>query len=201
MTTLEAYHITRKFKTSFKDATPALYININLHKQTTVQNKNVKYFIKIFENDNVFFSKRTSKEVYESFKIKEDASANEVYHHKIKNIERPYYFTSIGLVDEETFFLAEDIMENLTFIKKKELEIDSVYKSIQGKEYLFIGEISINNDFADSDIYSYQLLSLNDKRFLNLASIKLIEYVREQKKDVLLIRTDISSESKKLVFK
>ena len=200
MTTIEAYHITRKFRTFFKTATPEVYKKIMLHKQTTLETNKVKYFIKVFKSNDVFFSKLISKHIYESFDIEKEPSANEFHHHEIKNIERPYYFTSIGLVDQETFFLAEDIMENLTFIKKKDLNIDSIYKSIQGKEYLFIGDLTINTNFPESDTYPNQLFCLTDGTFLNFSSIKLIEYIREQKDSVSLIRNDLLSDSKKLIF-
>ena len=53
---------------------------------------------------------------------------------------------SIGLISLEEFYEAEDIMENFIKLKKRDLEINKIYTSINEKKYKYIGKFKNNKD-------------------------------------------------------
>jgi len=192
MTLLEAYNITRVFETNYEKEKPFSSSEIELIKTTI--DKKVKYYYWIHHHeDDRIIAKMMSKKKYNSYDIKEK-------HNNImtkKRIEEKMFLTSIGLVSEEDFYLAEDIMENTKFLKKKDLEIDSVYLDVKGREFLYTGNLIMNQGYMTEKIYKSQLFDIKNNRFLNLSSLKLVEFSYEYKKD---IHIDIiyTAESKRL---
>ena len=63
----------------------------------------------------------------------------DIYQNKLKG---NFYFTSVGLVSESDFYIAEDFLEeNNTRIGKDELEVGNIYMSNKGIRYAYLGEI------------------------------------------------------------
>ena len=129
MTSKEAYHITRPFSNNFKDIqTPSL---LTSH----LTNLFMAEKINLYSKENGYVSCIHYKKFREQFKI---------------NI--PFYITSKGLITEEKYLLAQDIMEQIIPIKKRELIVGMKYKSIIGNEYVYIGDILLSfrpDDFSD----------------------------------------------------
>jgi len=100
-----------------------------------------------------------------------------------------YYFTSVGLVTENDFFLAEDIQERYTKgIKKKDLEVNSIYFSNKGKEYLYLGGFQIKNIIKEDNklikntiLTEEYLYDLSKGEVVKKNSVKLVKFEKENR--------------------
>ena len=119
---------------------------------------NVKYY---------FSSINTYAKMYMFGVFKDDILNNK--------LKKSAYFTSIGFVSVDDFFLAEDMLENSQFIPRKDLLLNKVYLTDKGKEYLYIN-ISEKNIFMKE----YNLISKENKSwnaFIDLSTSKIIKGV------------------------
>jgi len=196
MTILEAYNITKSFQTYFGKEKPFLSSEIMLIKIKNF-NRLIHYYWFVGQNGNRI-KKTMSKKTYDSYIVKEieNTSSNK----SLKKIDESLFLTSVGLVSEEDFYKAEDIMENTKFLKRRDLEIDSVYLDIKGREFLYIGDLIINPENRKEKIYKSQLLNLENKMFIYFSSLKLVKFSHKYKKEVSLDNiTMFKSESKRLI--
>ena len=101
-----------------------------------------------------------------------------------------YAFTSIGLVSEEDFYLAEDMIENQITIKKNNLEIGMVYESNTGKEYIHIGEIRITSGEEETHNLGKTLYDISAGKTRRIDAVKLINELRKNNNKYNLNITD-----------
>jgi len=192
MTLLEAYNITRTFETNYEKVKPFSSSEIDLIKTTIDEKVKYYYWVHHHEEDRII-AKTMSKKKYNSYDIKED-------HNSVitkKTIKEKMFLTLVGLVTEEDFYLAEDIMENTKFLKKKDLDIDSVYLDIKGRELLYTGNLIMNQGYITEKTYKSQLFNIKKSRFLNVSSLKLVKFSYKYKKNIH-INLIYKSESKRL---
>ena len=192
MTLLEAYKITKSFKTYFRKEKPFLTSEVLLIKKDNY-GRTIHYYW-VLNPDGNRIKQIMSKNKYDSYNIKEISDPK--YTMLMKEIEANMFLTSVGLVIEEDFYLAEDIMENTEFLKRKDLEIDSVYLDIKGREFLYTGDLIINPGKRET-LYKSQLFDLKKELFIHFTSIKLVEFSYKYKKTIN-INHSIKSESKRL---
>ena len=114
----------------------------------------------------------------------------------------PLYITSKGLITEEDYLLAQDIMSQIIPIRKNELMVGMKYKSILEKEYLYIGDISgyieRNMEFGINKKYKVNchslLLDLKTNRLVYFSNILLLE-------ELGMYRAKISYDKKEIYSK
>jgi len=86
-----------------------------------------------------------------------------------------YYLTSVGLIKEEEYFIAEDLIEQLNNpIKKKDLIPGHIYLSDKGLKHIYLGVLSataIINDYNSLN----KLLVSTDNLSYNLSTNKLVK--------------------------
>jgi len=108
------------------------------------------------------------------------------------------YFTSIGFVSAEDFFLAEDILENIKKIKLSEMKEGHIYLSDKGKEYLFIKEeIQTNTYVKDNNFTHFRkkriqrentLYDITFRKYVKFNSVKLIKEVNRDFNDNIIYK-------------
>jgi len=172
MTSKKAYHITRKFKHN------------GIYKRPKLLEKWFFYFFNLKDELNLscheygmnfYFTNKKFDKLFKDIPLEDPIQVEEGNHYT--NVIGRYAMTSIGLVKEEDFLLAEDILENTPKIKKKDLIIGNRYKSILGKEYIYLDSIEyalFNVPFLNSE---YLLYDIKRKKRVNLSSIHLVEEI------------------------
>jgi len=123
---------------------------------------------------------------------------NNLYKLEDNVIKGNYYLTSIGLVTEEEYFEAEDLIERYnTKIAKNELIVGNQYLSNKGKKYLYLGDLDLLSIVRDQNKLNKKILSSDpicydvlESKLVYLSSLKLIENIGEldNKIDILLNR-------------
>ena len=139
----------------------------------TLRKVSIKNFEQILRNEKYDISKDNG------FVMMDYGESCEVY-----SFNKPYTLTSAGLVTEEEFFLAEDIIEEQETIRKRDLIIGDRYLSISGKKYLYMGQMKYFYDEADFTLEINYLYDLKLNKFVQNDSVKLIEYIGENKEGV-----------------
>ena len=98
-----------------------------------------------------------------------------------------YLYSSIGLITQDDYFLAEDLIQNSEFIPFKELESNYFYRANNGKTYLYVNNIGskllsfnkLTGDFFKEDEYMNYLIEMKGDTFGKIikyrSDIKLIE--------------------------
>ena len=126
---------------------------------------------------NLSFSKYISFERY----VKKYSDFNEDM-----NLIGEYYFSSIGFISQEDYFLAEDILST-DKIKNKDLKYGYKYLGIDGKEYTYIDNLNIKSidiDFENllftkgikKGIFQFFVIdSLFDTKLIQINSKKVIK--------------------------
>ena len=92
-----------------------------------------------------------------------------------------YFFTSFGLVNEEDYYFALDVIENRERIPTKDLELNSIYISDKYKKYIYtnVKKLYIYQETAKSNILkkiikdSNVLIDLESRKILKPASIRI----------------------------
>jgi len=97
-----------------------------------------------------------------------------------------YAFTSVGLISEEAFYLAEDIKEQQRVIKNNSLEIGIIYESNTGKEYIYIGEIRITSGEEEIHNFGKTLYDISAGKTRNLGAVRLINEIGKNEKSYLI---------------
>ncbi len=131
MTIREAYNIKRRHKTGIITLPPFALNNLSFR----VYKYSVKIVSPVYETIYVSISKEIFLEQKKKFNIKFMYSYDDFDEYQLH--ER-VFVTSQGVVSEEDFELAGDIIDNLQTIKKKELREDIKYISDKGKEYFYL---------------------------------------------------------------
>ena len=125
-----------------------------------------------------------------------------------------YYYTSVGFVSDEDFYLAEDILEQYNIrIPKSELLENYIYLSDKGKKYIYLGsfeietitheEDNLNRYFGKTDFYLYDI---SDDCIRKVGGTRLIQEVGKNKElfEVDIWNIDLpnmqSRETHKLVY-
>jgi len=172
MTSKEAYHITRNFKHNGTYKRPKLlekwfFYFFNLKDELNLSSH--EYGM------NFYFTNKKFDKLFKDIPLEEPIEVEEGNYYN--NVIGRYAMTSLGLVKEEDFLLAEDILENTPKIKKRYLIIGNKYKSIIDKEYIYLGRIEyalFNVPFLTSD---YLVYDIKRKKRVNLSSIHLTEEI------------------------
>ena len=136
MTLSKAYKITRKYKHRDGYYKPTIVTEIRLSKNLENYKGLYKPFViqAIEEGTGNYFFQYGNKKLFNKTK----ATIKNEGRFEIKEINDYRAITSIGLVSEDDFYLAQDIMENLEKIPKKELVLNEVYMALNGKEYIYL---------------------------------------------------------------
>jgi len=112
---------------------------------------------------------------------------NRDYNIENEIIKGSYFYTSVGLISEEDYYEAEDIIEkNKKSIREIDLEKGHVYKSDKGFEYIYIGALDIllierkgviyEKEFFKTDSFLYDR---EKEKVVNKSSIKLVKEIEE----------------------
>jgi len=192
MTLLEAYTITKPFYTNYEKEKPFLSSEISLIK--TKINGMTRHYFWVRNSEGKTVEKLISKKKYDSYNIKEEVNSIML----IKKIEENMFITSVGLVSEEEFYKAEDIMENTKYLKRREVEIDSLYLDVKGRELIYIGTLIVKPEHATKSEYKFQLFDIEMERFIDFASVKLVEFSSIYKENIYVNIGRFESESKRL---
>ena len=136
------------------------------------------------QNESFYFSTTTNYLKNYIFGDKKDLVLN-------NKLVEDMYFTSKGLVSTYLFYEAEDFMENIEYIKLKDMEDGAVYESEKGIKYLFIKRITrkhisyIDNNYTKLYVRENKkenlLHLLNKDKIINFNSIKIVKKVEEQR--------------------
>jgi len=179
MNIILAKEITRKFTQSGKLFSPVLasdweffFINDKIYLSSQEQNISFYFSTTINYLKNYIFGNK--KDLVIDNKLVEDM-----------------YFTSKGLVSTDLFYEAEDFMENVNYIKLRDMEDGKVYESEKGIKYLFIKKITRKHVFYVDEKYTElhvrehnkenMLHLLNKDKLLNFNSIKIVKEVENQR--------------------
>ena len=126
-----------------------------------------------------------------------------------------YFFTSVGLVNEDTYYEAEDILENkVNYIKNKDLKINRFYLSNKGDKLLYIGSIDLKLLIKEDDIlykeefksHKYFYNENEERQLINIRDIKILKELETniKKIDVDLIelkhKNEITSMKKDIIM-
>ena len=153
------------------------------------------YFVDNF--DDVCLSSEESEESYFFSKRKlSNFLLNSAVNLNNGKIKGGYYLTAVGLISEDEYLLAKDIIERYsTRIPKKELDVGSCYISEKGESFLYIGSfktelVKVENnimykEYKETDHCVY---NLNEERVIKLSSVKLIDYDRENNNEDILYK-------------
>ena len=115
-----------------------------------------------------------------------------------------YYHTSVGLVSEDDFYLAETTIEqNLIKFKKEDLEIGKNYLSDKGVSYLYLGILEVKvielcDSLLEKDFLKTPelLWDIRNKKCIKLSSIKIIKEFEQ----ILNFDLEIKEEYLSLLF-
>ena len=165
MTNERAYNITRSFVSmgSLFEKEDKRFTETSLFKGRLFYLNDVIYPF-------YFYVKNFSKEKNIKENILEITHKNEVDSITFKN---PLYFTSVGIITEDEYLLAEDIMENHHIISQKDLVQRYIYESSNGRKYIYLGDIKI---FHDETIFNLNNMfyDIKYKKIINFSSLRII---------------------------
>ena len=186
-----AYHYTKKFNTKRFNGYSGLPSKPVILEDIFIATDNSKITVLLREHN--FITKAISLKVFDRKYKKYFGRDIYLYRDNSSYLPtEPLYITSKGLIPEDDYLLAEDIMEQMVPIKRKELILGMKYKSIVDKEYLYIGDINgvasiyfdnkIENNFIAKDI----LLDLKTNRLVYFSNILLLEEINLNTKKIEL---------------
>jgi len=182
ITIQKAYQYTKTFQLKYNNFTPKIesgFYFIKLNDKYHLKNTNKSIDSTYFKITEELFNERYSDLIVAlpivDFLLENTNTIrinNYDKNKKIYSFPNNMALTSKGLISEETFYLAQDMMDNASFLKKKELVIDGIYLGLDGLEYIYIGDVTFGQDFYD------QVYSLKKGRCRNRTSVKLVKHLR-----------------------
>ena len=106
-------------------------------------------------------------------------------------LEGNYFYTSVGLVTQDNFFIAEDMVEMYSKrISEKDLDRNHTYISDKGMEYIYVGKLKLKTvlekdnllvkEIIETDSYLY---SMDGNTKVKTNSIKLVKLKEKNEKE------------------
>jgi len=173
MEIFEAFKYRRPFLFSGKRIIPSENINyfivrINNQSYLAIKEDDNELIVKPFSKyDGKIGNRINTKKFLSSHNFRFAyfyGSVEEVF-----EIKADFTLTSEGFIDIEKLYLAQDIYNGFTFLKKREIEDGYKYLDISGRKMIYIKDRSNN--------YNDQFFSLKNSYLYNRESIKIIEKI------------------------
>ena len=187
MTLKTAYNITRPFYKRYIDNNPFPISSFEIHVF-----KEIVYFFRDTDKSKYFIRmkvKQFNKE-FNKYELEEITADKDNQTEKYKIISTDM-MTAKGIVSEDDYFLAEDIMNEQKTIKKKDLIQGDKYLGINGEEYIYLGNLYFTNILEKlTRIEAPLIFNIKRGRLALLNSIRLVEYLGSNKEK---LRIDINS--------
>ena len=184
-----AKEITKPFIRIYQKRKPILSSEWNL-KIRTVQGKNK---INLYDGEKI-----VDFITYESFI--EDYSFNPNLKLENNKIIGNYFYTTVGLVNEETYYTAEDILENkVNYIDDEDLKLNTYYLSDKGDKLLYIGDIDLKLLIKENDTLYKEDFKSNkyfynfnkERKLINIRKIKILDELYKNKDSVEIDLKDL----------
>ena len=171
MNIYKAHKITKGYRYSTLNgkhsAIPRILTNV-----TIVKNRGEKRhyifgdYIKEDNDDRTIITscmfKRSSSKEYKKINLEIKSPNGPV---EYKEFPENMCLCSIGLVSEEDFYLAEDIIKSFTKVREKDLVFEEKYRAINNKEYIFIGNSKLR------EVKSGKAVKFSSQKLIPLDSI------------------------------
>jgi len=175
MTNERAYNITRSFVTMgcLFEKEDKRFTETSLFKGRLFYLNNTTYPF-------YFYVKNFSKEKTIKENILEITHKSEV---DCITFKIPLYLTSVGVITEDEYLLAEDIIDNHSTIYKKDLVENAIYEASNGKKYTYLGDFKI---LFLGVLYDLKDMFYDKKynKLITFSSLKIVNLLEYSEKNI-----------------